>query len=57
MIDLLAREQGDRAAAAFACRLDPRGPRRALADAFDGRPVVRTEEAWRTHLNRLLAPG
>ena len=57
VIDLLAREQGERAAAAFACRLDPRGPRRALADAFDGRPVVRTEEAWRMHLNRLVAAG
>ncbi len=57
VIDLLAREQGERAAAGFASRLDPRGPRRALADAFDGRPVVRTEEVWRTHLNRLVAAG
>jgi hypothetical protein len=57
VIDLLAREQGDAAAVAFACRLDRRGPRRALADAFDGRPLVRTEEAWRTHLTRLAAAG
>lgn len=57
VIDLLAREQGERAAAAFASRLDRRGPRRALADAFDGRAVVRTEEAWRTYLNRLVAAG
>jgi hypothetical protein len=55
VIDLLAREQGERAAAAFACRLDRRGPRHALADAFGGRAVVRTEEAWRSHLNRLAA--
>jgi hypothetical protein len=55
VIDLLAREHGTRAAAAFACRLDRRGPRSWLADAFDGRPVIRTEEAWRTHLNRLAA--
>jgi hypothetical protein len=55
VIDLLAREQGERAAAAFACRLDRRGPRPALADSFDGRPVVRTEEAWRSHLKRLAA--
>jgi len=57
VIDLLAQEQGERAAAAFACRLDRDGPRRALVDAFDGRPIVRTEEAWRTHLNRLVAAG
>jgi hypothetical protein len=55
VVDLLAREQGQQAAAEFACRLHPRGARPALADAFDGRPVVRTEEAWRTHLNRLSA--
>ena len=55
VIDLLAREQGERAAAAFASRLDRRGPRPALVDAFDGRPVVRTEEAWRSHLNGLAA--
>jgi hypothetical protein len=57
VIDLLAREQGDRAAASLASRLDPRGPRSALADAFDGRPLVRTEEAWRTHLGRLVTAG
>ncbi len=57
VIDLLVREQGEQAAAAFATRLDPHGPRRALAGAFDGRPVVRTEEAWRTHLGRLVAAG
>jgi hypothetical protein len=55
VIDLLAREHGEHAAAGLACRLDPRGPRRALADAFGGRPVIRTEEAWRSHLNRLAA--
>ena len=57
VIDLLAREQGDRAAAELACRLDPEGPRRALAGAFGGRPLGRTEEAWRTHLNRIAAAG
>ena len=55
VIDLLAREQGEVAAARLACRLDRRGPRAALADAFDGRPVVRTEEAWRVHLRRLAS--
>jgi len=53
VIDLLAREQGERAAAQFACRLDPRGPRAALASEFDGRPLHRTEEAWRLHLTSL----
>jgi hypothetical protein len=55
VIDLLAREQGDTAAARLACRLHPRGPRVALAEAFEGRPVVRTEEAWRSHLRRLAS--
>ena len=53
VIDLLAREQGEAAAARFVCRLDPRGPRKALAGAFDGRPMARTEEAWRSSLTRL----
>ncbi|HTX32015.1 MAG TPA: hypothetical protein VMD09_11545 [Solirubrobacteraceae bacterium] len=53
VIDLLAREQGTRAAAEFACRFHPGGPRAALTRAFDGRPFRRTEEAWRTHLSQL----
>jgi hypothetical protein len=53
VIDLLAREQGTRAAAEFASRLHPGGPRAALTRAFDGRPFRRTEEAWRTHLRQL----
>jgi len=57
VIDLIARERGDTAAARFACRLDPRGPRMALAEAFDGRPLRTTEAAWRTHLRMLAAAG
>ena len=53
VIDLLAREQGDQATARLVCRLDPRGPHATLASAFDGRPIARTEEAWRLHLKRL----
>jgi hypothetical protein len=53
VIDLLAREQGDQAAVRFVSRLDPRGPRAALNKAFGGRPIVRTEEAWRSQLKRL----
>ena len=53
VIDLLAREQGTQAAAEFACRLHPGGPRAALTRAFDGRPFRRTEAAWRSHLRRI----
>ncbi|MGI8505567.1 MAG: hypothetical protein ACR2MK_01975 [Solirubrobacteraceae bacterium] len=53
VIDLLAREEGERAAAQFAMRLDPQGPRPAISRAFDGRPIVHTEGAWRSHLARM----
>jgi hypothetical protein len=53
VIDLMAREEGERAAAEFACRLDPHGPRAALSRAFGGRTLGQTEEAWRFHLRRL----
>jgi hypothetical protein len=55
VIDLLAREEGERAAAMFACRLHPDGPRAALAKAFGGRSLVHTEGAWRSHLARLAS--
>jgi hypothetical protein len=55
VIDLMAREQGEAAAAEFARRLDPRGPRAALAKAFGGRPLHHTEAAWRSHVRRLAA--
>jgi len=53
VIDLLAREEGEQAAARFACRLHPQGPRAALAQAFGGRALGHTEDAWRSHLGRL----
>jgi hypothetical protein len=53
VIDLLAREEGVRAAVQFVCRLNPDGPRAALAKAFGGRTLVHTEGAWRSHLARL----
>jgi hypothetical protein len=53
VIDLLARAQGAQAAARFACRLHPQGPRAALSEAFGGRPLAHTEGAWRAHLSRL----
>jgi hypothetical protein len=53
VIDLLARERGERAAAQFVSRLHPKGPRAALRKAFGGRGLTHTEGAWRSHLARL----
>jgi len=53
VFDLLAREEGERAAAAFSTRLHPQGARAALKQAFGGRPFAHTEGAWRSHLARL----
>jgi hypothetical protein len=53
VIDLLAREQGIRTAATFVSRLDSEGARPALSKAFDGRALVHTEGAWRSHLARM----
>jgi hypothetical protein len=55
VIDLLAREQGEQAAARFACRLHPGGARAALTKAFDARPFAHTEGAWRSHLARMAS--
>lgn len=55
VIDLLAREQGEEAVAAFAGSLDPRGARAALVSAFGGRSFRHSEEAWRSHLRRLAS--
>ncbi len=57
VIDLLAREEGEAAAARFVCRLHPGGHRAALAAAFRGRPLSQTERAWRAHLLRLASAG
>jgi hypothetical protein len=53
VIDLLVAEEGEQAAARFASRLHPHGPRGALREAFGGRSLARTEDAWRSHLTRL----
>jgi hypothetical protein len=55
VIDLLAREEGEPAAARFATRLHPQGARAALTAAFRGRSFVHTEGAWRSHLARLAS--
>lgn len=53
VLDLLAREEGDAAAVAFACTAGRGSPARALVEAFHGRPLVHTEGTWRAHLARL----
>lgn len=50
VVDLLVRQRGERAAAAMATRLHPRGARAALSEAFGGVPATRLEGAWRAHL-------
>jgi hypothetical protein len=52
VFDLLAREEGERAAVAAARG----GPRALLADGFHGRGLRRTEDAWRSHLARIANP-
>jgi hypothetical protein len=56
LIDLLVREQGERAAAELASRIDHAGPAAALGGAFGGRSLSHTEAAWRSHLTRLAGP-
>ncbi len=53
IIDLLVREEGERAAVELASRLHPGGAQGALVKAFSGRPMVHTEGAWRSYLSRL----
>src|SRR5919107_5590715 len=53
VFDLLAREEGEKAAVAAARR----GPDALLKESFHGRGVRRTEDAWRSHLNRLADPS
>jgi hypothetical protein len=55
VVDLVAREQGERAAARLACRLHPRGRRAALREAFRGESLPAIEAAWREHLARMAA--
>ena len=55
VIDLLAAEEGTRAAAQLALELDPGGPETALRKAFRGRSLAHTEGAWRAHLSRLAS--
>jgi hypothetical protein len=53
VFDLLAREEGERAAVTAARA----GPDELLQRGFRGRGLRRTEDAWRSHLARLSDPG
>ena len=53
VFDLLHREEGDEACLELAKAPDPG---KALERAFHGRPMRQTEQAWRSHLNRLARP-
>jgi hypothetical protein len=52
VFDLVAREEGDRAAVAVVRA----GPDQALEQAFGRRRARDTEAAWRSHLTRLTQP-
>ncbi len=55
LVDLLVREEGERAAVELVGRLHPGGTHGALVKAFSGRPMAHTEGAWRSHLSRLAS--
>ena len=57
VVDLLARQEGDAAAVAFAVTAGRGAPRPRLVEAFGGRPLVDTEGIWRAHLARLAGQG
>lgn len=52
LVELLIREAGIPVAVRLVERLHPDGQRAALVEAFGGRPLERTEAAWRAHLSR-----
>jgi hypothetical protein len=56
VFELLAREEGEAACVALAHGPHPGGPWEALEKAFPGRPLRRTEHAWRAFLERLGGP-
>lgn len=56
VLDLLAREEGIAAAVRLASRLHPAGPRQALVEAFGGRPLARTADAWWSQVGREREP-
>ena len=57
VFDLLAAEEGDAACVRLARSPISEGPVKALENAFHGRALRHTEDAWRAHLERLVEPG
>jgi hypothetical protein len=57
VFDLLAQEEGERACVRLARSPLSEGPEKALEEAFHGRALRHTEDAWRSHLERLSEPG
>lgn len=57
VFDLLARERGAQACVDLAVGLHPEGPAAALVEAFDGRPLEQSAQAWRSHLERFAGPS
>jgi hypothetical protein len=55
VLDLLVREEGERAAVEMVRRLHPGGTQGALVKAFSGRSMVHTEGSWRSYLSRLAS--
>jgi hypothetical protein len=55
LVDLIAREQGEDAAVRLAVELDADGPKQALVNVFDGRPLAHSERTWRAHLAKIAA--
>lgn len=57
LLDLLAREEGERAVADLFSRPRPRDAGELLTEAFGGRSPAHTERTWRSHLERLAQPA
>lgn len=57
VVDLLVREEGERAAVDLVCIPQTEGAHAALRSAFGGRKLVHTEGTWRAHLARLAGDG
>jgi hypothetical protein len=57
VLDLLAREEGERACVELVATAVREGAERALVRAFHGRPLRHTQAAWHAHLARLTEPG
>jgi hypothetical protein len=55
IFDLLEREEGEKACVALAARPHPEGAQAALEEAFHGRALRHTEDAWRHHLERIAS--